>query len=110
VVALYEIKREWARARDFFPAQVAALQFNAFFAHQGDDKTERVEPKSANDFLRIQYPDRKKKDVNITPKHDPDRGAQGNWRAMKSGLKQLTKAARKKRAKLKVGIPPKHGN
>lgn len=92
VTALYRIQQEWCRTRDFFPAQIAAVGLNSTRT-QATDKAW-----SAEEILLARYP----KEADPTPPHDPDHGAQGNWRHLKAALKGVTAAKAQ-------GRPSPHG-
>jgi len=62
---------------------------------------------SPDDFLAVVYPSNKKS-VTVTPEApNMDRGAGGNWKELKAGLKAVTEKAKIKRAKLKPHVPKK---
>lgn len=81
------MQQEWDERRDFFPALLVAQKSN-----QGKEKHERLT--SAEDVLKMRYQP-KQSDVMIT---DPDRGAGGDWRGLKSSLQATTAKAKAKRA------------
>jgi hypothetical protein len=94
VTALYHVKvLTWDRARDFFPAQMTAVQLN----RTRKDATDKAW--TAEELLLQKYP-KPPKSVMIT--QDPDRGAGGNWKELKSALKGKTasQAAKMKRRKI----------
>ncbi len=94
VTALYRVKvLTWDRTRDFFPAQLASYQLN-----KGRQSTSE-KAWTAEDLLQQKYPP-EKKSVIIT--HDPDRGAGGNWKELKSALKGVTQNKARKLKKRKV--------
>jgi hypothetical protein len=93
---LYQVKvLEWDRTRDFFPAQLAAIQMN----RSRSKETDRVW--TADDFLASYYSIEK----STIPQHDPDHGAAGDWREFKMSLKGKTEVAMTQKAKRKPFIP-----
>lgn len=96
-MALYQVKvLDWDRRRDFFPAQLAALAMN-WTRTTAADKAYTPE-----DFLLARYP----KEKTPTQSHDPDRGAMGDWKNLRDGLKQFTETEQERRSKLKPYAPP----
>lgn len=94
VTALYRVRiDQWDRRRDFFPAQLASYQLNKSRQNATDKAF------TADDLLLQQYPPQKKS-VIIT--HDPDRGAGGNWKELKSRLKGVTENKARKLKKRKI--------
>ena len=55
--------------------------------------------------MAVVYPGSSRKSVTVTSKPDIDRGAGGDWRALKAGLKGVTEKAKAKRKKLKPFVP-----
>ena len=55
--------------------------------------------------MAVVYPKDSRKSVTVTSKPDIDRGAGGDWRALKAGLKGVTEKAKAKRKKLKPFVP-----
>ena len=95
VTALYRVKvLTWDRTRDFFVAQLASYQLNKSRQNASDKAF------VAEDLLLQQYPPESKKRNNYT--HDPDRGAGGNWKELKSSLKGTTERKARKLKKRKV--------
>lgn len=82
---------EFDERRDFFPAFLIAQKAN-------EGRPEHKVAVSVGDILEMRYP-KKDSDVMIT---DPDRGAAGDWRGLKDGLKGTTAKSKAKRAVLKV--------
>ena len=94
-MAVYRFKvLKLGRDRDYFPAQIAAVQMNRGRTKESDKVW------TAEDFLPAVYPPSKDQSVIIT--HDPDRGAAGNWQALRSNLKGTTETAKAKMAKRKI--------
>lgn len=72
---------DWGRTRDYFPALCAALMYN--FMSSKDAKAW-----TPTSVLEGRYPPENiNAGVIITPGHDPDRGAQGDWKSLRSSLK-----------------------
>jgi len=94
VTALYDVRiNQWDRRRDFFPAQLASYQLNKARQNATDKAF------NADDLLLQQYPPQKKS-VIITL--DPDRGAGGNWKDLKSALKGVSANKARKLRKRKI--------
>lgn len=73
VAVLYRIKElEWGRRRDFFPAALVAMKAT------GPNRTY-----TAEDILDMRYPTLQ----SVTVTLDPDLGAGGDWRALRTNLK-----------------------
>lgn len=71
---LYRIQQlEWAQRRDFFPAQLIAIQASS-----------EKQTFSAEDILRFRY---ERLPESTAEQMDPDLGAGGDWRALRAGLK-----------------------
>lgn len=74
VAVLYRIKElEWGSRRDFFPATLIGMKAT------GPQRTY-----TAEDILDMRYP---KLNQSVTVTVDPDLGASGDWRALRSNLK-----------------------
>lgn len=63
---------EWAQRRDFFPAQLIAMEASS-----------EKQSYSPQEILALRYPTL----PDMSPVVDPDRGAAGDWRALKDVLK-----------------------
>lgn len=94
VCALYDVQvLDWDRRRDGFLADITAALYNRSRTKESDKVWD------AEDLLLRRYPKPKAPGgVIIT---DPDHGAAGDWRGLKSVLKAKTDAVREQRAKLK---------
>lgn len=74
VAVLYHIKElEWGERRDFFAAQLIAIQVSS-----------KEKSYSAEEILELRYP---KMHESVTVTVDPDLGAAGNWKALRASLK-----------------------
>lgn len=77
VAVLYRVKEwEWASKRDFFPAQLIAMQ-----------ATSGTRTFTAEDILDLRYA---KLNESVTVTLDPDFGASGDWRALRQSMKGST--------------------
>jgi hypothetical protein len=80
VTAMYNIKvNVWDRTRDYFPSLCASIGINMH-------TKEGAEPITPDQILSHRY--RKDPDVTVTD-HDPDHGALGDWRSMRSSIKGI---------------------
>ena len=98
-MALHRLKVEnWDATRDFFPAQLCAIQMN----RSRTQDTDRIY--TADDFLRMRgyrIPEDAAGGVDL------DRGAPGDWHVLKSNLRGKTEQAREQKKKRPKAFHPK---